>query len=126
MSERRQKRHRVQKYIMDGACILEDCGYIAGDCIPIVPVYGYREFIDNQERFTGVVQDKMDAQRLYNAKVSKLAETDALAHREIPTIGRASCRERVCQYVSITVVAVSIKKNKARKTKFRDATKYRR
>src|SRR3546814_20989964 len=25
-------------------------------------------------------------------------------------IGRASCRERVCQYVSISVVAVSIKK----------------
>src|SRR3546814_16466499 len=29
-------------------------------------------------------------------------------------IGRASCRERVCQYVSISVVAVSLKKkNKA-------------
>src|SRR3546814_12742034 len=26
-------------------------------------------------------------------------------------IGRASCRERVCQYVSIPVVAVSLKKN---------------
>src|SRR3546814_12516595 len=28
-------------------------------------------------------------------------------------IGRASCRERVCQYVSISVVAVSLKKNKS-------------
>src|SRR3546814_17935917 len=27
-------------------------------------------------------------------------------------IGRASCRERVCQYVSISVVAVSLKKKK--------------
>src|SRR3546814_15360194 len=27
-------------------------------------------------------------------------------------IGRASCRERVCQYGSISVVAVSLKKNK--------------
>src|SRR3546814_11025274 len=27
-------------------------------------------------------------------------------------IGRASCRERVCQYVSITVVAVSLKTEK--------------
>src|SRR3546814_17132950 len=26
-------------------------------------------------------------------------------------IGRASCRERVCQYVEISVVAVSLKKN---------------
>src|SRR3546814_17853824 len=29
-----------------------------------------------------------------------------------PEIGRASCRERVCQYVSISVVAVSLKKKK--------------
>src|SRR3546814_17678316 len=28
------------------------------------------------------------------------------------TIGRASCRERVCQYLSLSVVAVSLKKNK--------------
>src|SRR3546814_19503232 len=27
-------------------------------------------------------------------------------------IGRASCRERVCQYVEISVVAVSVKKKK--------------
>src|SRR3546814_18917389 len=30
----------------------------------------------------------------------------------VPKIGRASCRERVCQYVSISVVAVSLKKKK--------------
>src|SRR3546814_11601412 len=30
-------------------------------------------------------------------------------------IGRASCRERVCQYVSISVVAVTLKKNKRKK-----------
>src|SRR3546814_16245113 len=28
-------------------------------------------------------------------------------------IGRASCRERVCQYVSISVVAVSLKKKRS-------------
>src|SRR3546814_11234640 len=32
-------------------------------------------------------------------------------------IGRASCRERVCQYVLISVVAVSLKKNKINKQK---------
>src|SRR3546814_20786839 len=31
---------------------------------------------------------------------------------QLPEIGRASCRERVCQYVSISVVAVSLKKKK--------------
>src|SRR3546814_15372189 len=30
--------------------------------------------------------------------------------RDLAEIGRASCRERVCQYVSISVVAVSLKK----------------
>src|SRR3546814_18496349 len=33
-------------------------------------------------------------------------------HTGTVEIGRASCRERVCQYVSISVVAVSLKKNK--------------
>src|SRR3546814_17643958 len=32
-------------------------------------------------------------------------------------IGRASCRERVCQYVSISVVAVSLKKKKTKTKK---------
>src|SRR3546814_15846627 len=35
----------------------------------------------------------------------------ALSLRSVK-IGRVSCRERVCQYVSISVVAVSLKKKK--------------
>src|SRR3546814_17771588 len=31
---------------------------------------------------------------------------------KVAEIGRASCRERVCQYVEISVVAVSLKKKK--------------
>lgn len=84
MRSRRQKRRRVHKYTMSGAEVLKDHGYIAGDCIPIVPVYGKRWYIDNQERFRGYVQLKMDPQRLYNSNVSKLAETNALAPREKP------------------------------------------
>src|SRR3546814_13495612 len=37
-----------------------------------------------------------------------LREVDAV----VVEIGRASCRERVCQYVEISVVAVSLKKNR--------------
>src|SRR3546814_15318410 len=45
------------------------------------------------------------------------AELDALLESDtreavIQEIGRASCRERVCQYVSISVVAVPLKKKK--------------
>src|SRR3546814_20716373 len=37
--------------------------------------------------------------------------------RESPKIGRASCRERVCQYVSISVVDVPLKKTNSNKNK---------
>jgi hypothetical protein len=79
-----RKRRRIRKYTMTGAEVLSDDGYIAGAMIPVVPVYGQRSFIDNQEVFKGHVQDKMDLQRLYNSNVSKLAETNALAPREVP------------------------------------------
>src|SRR3546814_13780447 len=42
-----------------------------------------------------------------------LAADAETLHQEI---GRASCRERVCQYVSISVVAVSLKKKAKCKT----------
>lgn len=86
-SEKKRKRKRVRKYVMSGAEVLEDCGHIAGSEIPIVPVYGKRWFVENQERFRGHVSKLMDAQRIYNGRVSKLAEIDALAPREKPIFG---------------------------------------
>src|SRR3546814_16483196 len=44
---------------------------------------------------------------------------EALKPMGIQKIGRASCRERVCQYVSISVVAVSLKKKKTRLTQYK-------
>jgi hypothetical protein len=84
METKSRERKRVHKYTMTGAEVLKDNGYIAGENIPIVPVYGKRWFVDNQERFRGHVSKLMDAQRIYNAKVSKLSETDSLAPREKP------------------------------------------
>lgn len=81
---RKRVRCRVRKYVMNGAQVLDDCGYIAGTCIPIVPVYGKRWFVDNVERFRGFVSKRMDAARIYNAKVSKLTEIDSLSPREKP------------------------------------------
>jgi hypothetical protein len=84
MSTKMRRRKRVHKYTMSGAEVLEDHGLIAGPNIPIVPVYGKRWFVDNQERFRGHVSKLMDAQRNYNAMVSKLAEINALSPREKP------------------------------------------
>src|SRR3546814_11422306 len=39
-----------------------------------------------------------------------IGRLDLVENRFVGKIGRASCRERVCQYVSISVVAVSLKK----------------
>ena len=80
----RRKRCRVHKYVLSGAEVIEDRGHIAGTRIPIVPVYGKRYFVENMERWQGYVQPLMDAQRLYNSNVSKLAETNSLAPREVP------------------------------------------
>jgi hypothetical protein len=83
-TSRTVKRKRIHKYVMSGAEVLKDQGLIAGDRIPIVPVYGKRAYIDGVERFTGYVQDRMDRQRVYNSQVSRLAETSLQSPREIP------------------------------------------
>jgi hypothetical protein len=80
------KRRRVRKYILSGAKILEDCGHIAGKCIPIVPVYGKRWFVDNVERCMGHVRLAKDAQRLKNMQLSKLGEISALSSVEKPIL----------------------------------------
>lgn len=81
---RRVPRKKVRKWILSGAEVLEDCGYIAGPNIPIIPFYGKRVFIDNVERFKGHVRDAKDPARVYNAQISKLTETASLAPREVP------------------------------------------
>jgi len=86
VGQKRIKTCRVHKYIMDGAQILEDCGYIAGKCIPVVPNYGKRWFVDGIERFMGHVRLAVDAQRLKNMLVSALAEISAQGSVEKPIV----------------------------------------
>src|SRR3546814_15856168 len=45
------------------------------------------------------------------ARPLRFAVCDPLADVLVPAIGRASCRERGCQYVLISVVAASLKTN---------------
>src|SRR3546814_20306737 len=54
-----------------------------------------------------------DSDRLTGRQFSSLIdEADRHFILNLLEIGRASCRERVCPYVSISVVPVSLKKNK--------------
>lgn len=82
--EKSVKRRKVHKWVMSGQGILEDCGYIAGCHIPIIPVFGKRSYVDNQERMQGHVRRAKDAQRLKNMQLSALAELAAKSSMEKP------------------------------------------
>lgn len=72
--QKRVKRKKVHKYILSGAKVEEDEGYIAGRCIPVVPVYGKRQYVDGIERCMGHVRLAKDAQRLFNTLMSWLTD----------------------------------------------------
>ncbi|WP_151817426.1 portal protein [Acinetobacter ursingii] len=80
------ERVKVRKYLLSGSQVLEDYGYIAGKHIPIVPVFGKRWFIDNQERCMGHVRLCKDAQRLKNMLMSRLGEISAQTATEKPIL----------------------------------------
>src|SRR3546814_14292061 len=65
------------------------------------------------EIFEGLTHSIADSEETIPGK--EVARIAALEMREVREIGRASCRERVCQYVSISVVGVSFKKKKQQK-----------
>lgn len=82
--EKTVKRIKIRKYLMSGARVLEDCGHLPGKCIPIIPVYGKRWYVDNVERCMGHVRLAKDPQRLKNMQLSKLGEISALGSIEKP------------------------------------------
>jgi len=83
---KRVKRRKVHKYLMNGAHIIEDAGYIAGTEIPIVVTYGKRWFVDNVERCMGHVRLAIDPQMLKNMLVSMLAEIATFSPIEKPIV----------------------------------------
>lgn len=82
--QKKIKRKKCHKYIISGVKVLEDCGFIAGRNIPIVPTFGKRWFIDNVERCMGHVRLAKDAQRLKNMQLSKIAEIAAMSSTKKP------------------------------------------
>jgi hypothetical protein len=80
--QKRVKVRKVRKYIMSGDRIESDEGYIAGKCIPVVPFYGKRWFVDNIERCMGHVRLAKDAQRLQNSLLTWLTEIAAKFNTE--------------------------------------------
>lgn len=82
--ERKVLRQHVEKSIFSGTDFLEEPKRISGKFIPIVPVYGYRSFVDGAEWYHGLVRKLKDAARLFNMQISQLAENSASAGQDVP------------------------------------------
>lgn len=76
VTEKKVKRTVVNKYLVTGTEILEGPIRVAGEHIPVVPVYGEWNIIKNKEVYEGVVRLAKDGQRLRNAILS--FNTDAM------------------------------------------------
>ncbi|QDZ07465.1 hypothetical protein FPZ24_08205 [Sphingomonas panacisoli] len=83
---RKNKRTRVHKYILNGTKVLKDCGYIAGENIPIVPVYGNTEFVDGVRYWWGYTRKRKDRNRILNTAVGNYVETASLAPYDVPIV----------------------------------------
>lgn len=86
LKEKKIKKTRVHKYLLGGSCILEDCGYIAGKSIPIIPVFGKRCYVDGIERIEGHVRLARDVQIIKNVQLSKLVDIASYSSIEKPIL----------------------------------------
>jgi len=82
-SEREEKRRRVTLYIASGREIIAK-QEMAGEHIPIVPVYGERAFVEGEEHYEGVTRLAKDPQRLRNFQLSYLADIVSRSPRTKP------------------------------------------
>lgn len=84
VAEKKVKRRRVYKSIITCATILKNREPIAGEHIPIVPVYGEWSFAGDKEVYEGVVRLTKDGQRLRNMIMSFNADIVARTPKKKP------------------------------------------
>lgn len=83
VSEKEIEEYRVTKYILSGKEILYD-GLIAGQYLPIIPMYGERTFVNGKEIFSGITGPAKDPQMLRNFSMSYLADLLSKSPRPKP------------------------------------------
>lgn len=84
IGERKVKRRRVYKTLLTSSEILKSRELIAGEHIPIVPVFGEWGFVGDKELFEGVVRLTKDGQRLRNMIMSFNADIVARTPKKKP------------------------------------------
>jgi hypothetical protein len=92
-SEKKVEIWQVTKYIASGAEILNgDMGpedervgeVIAGEHIPVVPIYGEHAYVEGEEHYEGVTRLAKDPQRLHNFAKSYVADIASRSPRPKP------------------------------------------
>lgn len=86
--ERTINRQTVWKTVFSGADILEESKRIAGKYLPIIPMYGFRTYIDNVEHTRGLVRKLKDANRTINMGISRMAESSSSSGDSVPIFTR--------------------------------------
>lgn len=86
--ERTINRKTVWKYIFNGDELLEKEKKVAGKWLPIIPMYGFRTYVDNVEYVRGLVRKLKDANRTINMGISKMAEASAASGDDLPLLTR--------------------------------------
>ena len=84
IGERKVKRRRVYKTLLTQSAILKNREMIAGEHIPIVPVFGEWSFAGDKEVYEGVVRLTKDGQRLRNMIMSFNADIVARTPKKKP------------------------------------------
>ena len=83
IDERTENRYQITKYIVSGAEILYSA-VIAGQNIPVVPMYGERAFVEGEEHYQGITRLAKDAQMLRDFIMSYTADIASRSPRPKP------------------------------------------
>jgi hypothetical protein len=84
IGQKKREYYCVDKYLVSGERILYGPERIAGEHIPIVPLYGNWYFVEGTEVWSGITRLAKDPQRLYNMQMSYLADIAAKGPRRKP------------------------------------------
>ncbi len=87
--KRKLKRNVVWKTVVSGTEILEKEKKIAGKYLPIIPMYGFRFYIENQEFFKGLVRNLKDANRMLNTGASRMTEDSGASGASLPILTKS-------------------------------------
>jgi hypothetical protein len=87
LDRKKIKRWEVRKFICSGKEILNGKGKgeaIAGEHIPVVPMYGERSIVEGEETYEGITRMAKDPQRLRNFQLSYLQDIVSRSPRPKP------------------------------------------